>query len=477
MTLSDTEPKESPAGEEPRHIRIQKAIERLRNKNPAATSERNADKACGPAANESDIKAVPEIDEQKSTKTSGDIPRAELSQALAPASSKTQTSCHTKAAPETEELKSTKTSGDVPRAGLSQAPTLTSSTTQTMSQKPRTGRPAPLSTADKERIVLNIEMETPIADDFVPKPNSASLVVNFMAFEPAARRASHASEDFTTDVIRIPAYPDASYRNSSAGIGVSYKISGRTTEWVDDMAAVQTVYDNHEAELVAISFTLVKLYAEAIEIIADQHHGCRNEVPLFIMIFSDSEAALDFINYHYLGAKKTSRLVIPQQIAKEMRRVISELIKMGCKIEINWAPGHAGVRGNVRANSLARIASSYGSKLKERGIRGLNPIYAISDLLIQRGPKSLAALKIGSKPSSESTRPWTADQVQNHIKDLLRGLGTESRYQSKLDRLIKGESPERVFAHQPREKKKRTRRETVDEDKDENAPSKKARTR
>ncbi|KAI0161321.1 hypothetical protein GGR57DRAFT_518484 [Xylariaceae sp. FL1272] len=445
MELPSTTSEEPSATTEPRNIRIRNAYERLKNVQSTGVSSHTGkpttpSPSCNDKAANSTAKNKSESDERKSRKPSGDAPGADLSQSLPPASSTTQPSSD---------------------------------------KATRTSPPAPLSIDDKKRIVLNIEMETPNPEDFIPTPESAPLVVNMEDFEPAARRGDHAARDFVTDVVRIAAYADASYRNRSPGIGATYKIPGRTRNWVDDTAAAADVYDNHEAELVAIYFVLRKLYDDAIKTIKEQRSSCKTTVPLFIIIFSDSRAALRYVKQHFLGVKmKTkSKIFVEQHIQSEMKRIISELIQMGCKIEMNCVPGHVGVRGNVRSNELALMGSHYRQRLDMIRIRNPNLIYPVSDLLRHGTPKSLAALATGSKSNNtETTRPCDADHIQHHIKNLLHASGAESRYLSKLDRLIKGEDPEDVFTYHPHEEKKRKRPVPEDEG-DRGGSYKKARVR
>ena len=114
-----------------------------------------------------------------------------------------------------------------------------------------------------------------------------------------------------------------------------------------------------------------------------------------ISIFSDSQAALKALE----ATKSTSRTILH---CKKLLNILGD----GNKVSLIWIPGHVGLEGNERADSLAKIGA--GSPFV-----GPEPTLSV--------PKNLARDRLCEWVRGATFRDWNDSPGMEHAKKILAG--------------------------------------------------------
>lgn len=99
----------------------------------------------------------------------------------------------------------------------------------------------------------------------------------------------------------------------------------------------------------------------------------------------------------WMNSKKED--VINRDLWEELVLAVSDLKMSGCTIAWNYAPGHAGIPGNERADEIATMSAD---KMSPQLFDGARSAYAVDLTPVEGDPKKLAAKKTKSKSKSKS---------------------------------------------------------------------------
>ncbi|KAI0452460.1 hypothetical protein F5B21DRAFT_483634 [Xylaria acuta] len=316
-----------------------------------------------------------------------------------------------------------------------------------------------------------IAKEVPSRQGYEPVTSKCQLILQARPHEDALRHAIHATTEFDPPIPRIVLFSDASKTNSAIGAGVTYKLLlGGNNEWVDDSYGLLDKVSTNGAEITGIYCALRVSYDEALRYIRTaEEQGFRVVAPS-IMVFTDSIASLDRIYHHRFGGRPKNE-IIPSQLEHEMFRPLELLEQLGCRVEINWVPGHSGVEGNYRAHRLASLATQYVKLIAESGIEaspGL--IYPLSGLVNHGAPLSFEPMQEGSSSNSGLERVLRNDDQRTLLRDLFGNIynNRETLIRTIINRLLEGHTGEEVIASisltEVSKRKKRKRSEQGDRD-------------
>lgn len=153
-----------------------------------------------------------------------------------------------------------------------------------------------------------------------------------------------------------------------------------------------------------------------------------------MLIFSDSSAAILYLQGRFHGSGKKSFLHLSESFAEQALDPLEELLRLNCKVEINWVPSHVGVEGNTRADYLAAFGSAYAHKNLESedlpsGVR--LGIFPYPDVTTTSGSKFIHPSHI-SYPLIDSIH-WRREEVQDRLKQELNDKLKRSRYHAFAD--------------------------------------------
>ncbi|KAI1174795.1 hypothetical protein F4777DRAFT_599283 [Nemania sp. FL0916] len=259
--------------------------------------------------------------------------------------------------------------------------------------------------SDLRQMERKIKTETPSRRHYESTTRGKGLVFQIKPHEEAMRYAIHSVAKFEPHLPRIVLFTDGSEKHGNAGAGFTYKLLlGDNTEadWVDDAYALEGKHSCTEAEIAGIYGALRIAYDATF-----RHRNAGMAAPS-IFIFTDSFDALqNLYEFHDRPERKVE--LKPLSFSSDLRWALNLLMKLGCRIELNWVPGHVGVEGNVRANKLAKVATQYAKLIREARMHlGSSSIFSVTELFnyeavvqlkqIEKGPALNSNLDHALKP-------------------------------------------------------------------------------
>ncbi|KAI1455172.1 hypothetical protein F4805DRAFT_460100 [Annulohypoxylon moriforme] len=248
--------------------------------------------------------------------------------------------------------------------------------------------------------------------------NGPDITFRARGHEQAIQHAVQASMfDTGYPYPRLVMYSDGSIRycrkkhTKFLGLGIAYKQFNFTSVgvanyngWIDASYIVTGFKDIEAIEILAIHRSLWLAYY------AISRYNQRNQEPRSgygilpsVDIFSDSIGAVNYMkqSYHNESFKITRRprgsgtKELPDGFSYEAYLSIERLVSLGAKVRIHWMPGHSGIAGNVRADTLANLGAIASEDLEEElnSRKGLIPVqYPIPET----GPKILSQIHLGN---------------------------------------------------------------------------------
>ncbi|KAI1801216.1 hypothetical protein F4811DRAFT_556026 [Daldinia bambusicola] len=163
---------------------------------------------------------------------------------------------------------------------------------------------------------------------------------------------------------RLIMFTDASFnsRANIAGCGITYKRTyGRDHDWIDAAYGSRGISDYIDLEVIALHRGLWIAYYEMMDWAGrcpDLAFGKRASLPKVIVI-TDGLSGIQNLHYSYCRTKLEFKPPDEPEIHQDLACPVEKLLKLGCKVEVHWTPGHVGVKGNSRADALAALGANY----------------------------------------------------------------------------------------------------------------------
>ncbi|KAI0122414.1 hypothetical protein F4814DRAFT_458089 [Daldinia grandis] len=211
--------------------------------------------------------------------------------------------------------------------------------------------------------VKNLEKETP--GQYEEKIDDSSII-KFVArpHVSAIRYAVHATASPSPSTSpRIIMFTDGSIKSRhNVGCGITYKRTyGTDHDWVDAAYGSKGVSDFLDHEAIALHRGLWIAYYEVMYWagrVLEPPNG-RRTMPPKVIIITDGLSGIQRLHYSYCRTKMEFKPHDEGEIHEYLIRPLEKLVKLGSKIEIHWTPGHVGIEGNSRADSLASLGADY----------------------------------------------------------------------------------------------------------------------
>lgn len=131
-------------------------------------------------------------------------------------------------------------------------------------------------------------------------------------------------------------YTDGSFKPNFSGIGVFYGLEDERNASLRLPRCKSAL----EAEMHAIVYALK---------MAERYFTQGR-----LIIYSDCRPAIQRVNGEQFHYNKNSNIF---KLEKSGTDLISGLKKRGCRVTIEWVPGHRGIQGNVEADHLASLGA------------------------------------------------------------------------------------------------------------------------
>ena len=196
-------------------------------------------------------------------------------------------------------------------------------------------------------------------------------VAEAAAFQEFRRPQVRSCRVYWTDAAKVN-----SGKDRPAGAAVVFRDS--TSAWIDRAYRIEDPsVDSGEAELFAIS--------KALHIARDDYIAARLSTHCHrvrqILVYTDYLPALVFTKQQHDSHPGPSN---PRQALHHVQQIctqIAELQRRGLHVQLRWVPAHAGVPGNVRADTVARYAVGLRALAGIRDVEGLR----VEFLELQKG--------------------------------------------------------------------------------------------
>ncbi|KAI1464922.1 uncharacterized protein F4812DRAFT_466817 [Daldinia caldariorum] len=215
---------------------------------------------------------------------------------------------------------------------------------------------------------------------------------------------------------RLIMFTDASFnhRANIAGCGITYKRTyGRDHNWIDAAYGSRGISDYIDLEVIALHRGLWIAYYEMMDWVGrcpDLGFGKRASMPKVIVI-TDGLSGIQNLHYSYCRTKLEFKPFDEPEIHQDLACPVEKLLKLGCKVEVHWTPGHVGVKGNSRADALAALGANYALKYARSTGRD------ITDLML---PFS------NPLPSAKTRKPYPF-HLGNPMNDLMHWREEETK--------------------------------------------------
>ncbi|KAL4785922.1 hypothetical protein BJX76DRAFT_366541 [Aspergillus varians] len=191
-------------------------------------------------------------------------------------------------------------------------------------------------------------------------PTSSSS--SFGSPSPSASPSSHGSSIMSPSFPPTPpSSPLPSARRFDGGASVIYM--GADGEWQSQGFSLPGVRESQGAEMRGIE--------QGLQLVLDRVE----DDPAFrrkIVILTDCQPAMKVLAQHITGTVDSSHR---SEVAAAASRKACQLRQLGMEVEVRWVPAHMGKKfgamGNMLADSIAKNASAYTSRLSDARAREL----------------------------------------------------------------------------------------------------------
>ncbi|KAI1653442.1 hypothetical protein F4813DRAFT_253346 [Daldinia decipiens] len=204
----------------------------------------------------------------------------------------------------------------------------------------------------------------------VPKQDEEQInddaIIKFVArpHMDAIRYAVHATATQPpSNPPRLVMFTDGSVKSRhNVGCGITYKrFYGADHNWVDAAYGSKGISDLLDHEAIALHRGLWIAYYELMDWAGRVPNplGGGRTTPPKVIIITDGLSGIQRLHYSYCYTKLEIEPHNKAAIHEYLVYPLEKLVKFGSKVEIHWTPGHVGVEGNTRADSLASVGADY----------------------------------------------------------------------------------------------------------------------
>ncbi|KAI8964158.1 hypothetical protein F5Y11DRAFT_345703 [Daldinia sp. FL1419] len=164
---------------------------------------------------------------------------------------------------------------------------------------------------------------------------------------------------------RLVMFTDGSLKGNAASYGITYKRTYNHGDgWIDAAYGSKGMAAFVGFEAVALHRGLWIAYYDVMHWIG----RCPSPVdggriaPPTVIVITDGLSAIQRLHYSYCCTKMEARPQDDSQTYDDLVLPLDKLVGLGCKVEIHWVPGHVGIEGNTRADSLASKGADHALK-------------------------------------------------------------------------------------------------------------------
>ncbi|KAI1645201.1 uncharacterized protein F4817DRAFT_344590 [Daldinia loculata] len=274
--------------------------------------------------------------------------------------------------------------------------------------------------------VKTIKTEAPEQDE---EQINDSTIIKFVArpHVDAIRYAVHATATQPPPSSpRLVMFTDGSVKSKyNVGCGITYmRTYGSNHDWVDAAYGSKGISNFLDHEAIALHRGLWIAYYEMMDWagrIPNPLNGGRTRPPKIIII-TDGLSGIQRLHYSYCYTKMEVKPHNKAAIHEYLVYPLEKLVRFGSKVEIHWIPGHVGVEGNSRADSLASIGADYAIKYsRSAGLGITNMMLPFSNRLLGQKARPAYPFHLGN-PMNDFIH-WRKEETRVAIQDALNSNG------------------------------------------------------
>ncbi|KAI0849464.1 hypothetical protein F5Y00DRAFT_269463 [Daldinia vernicosa] len=275
--------------------------------------------------------------------------------------------------------------------------------------------------------VKDVEAEEPMQYEEEIDDNA---IIKFVArpHVEAIRYAVHATAvQPPSSPPRLVMFTDGSLKSTyNIGCGITYKrtyVADR--DWIDAAYGSKGISKGLEHEVTALHRGLWIAYYEMMDWagrVPNPRNGGRATPPTVIII-TDGLSGIQRLHYSYCYTKVEPKPRDEGLIHQYLVYPLEKLVNLGSKVEIHWTPGHVGIEGNSRADSLASIGADYAIKYSRSTGRGIiNLMLPFSNQLSGQKAREAYPFHLGN-PMNDLIH-WRKEETRMALRFVLNSGGS-----------------------------------------------------
>ncbi|KAF3067429.1 hypothetical protein GL218_08584 [Daldinia childiae] len=297
------------------------------------------------------------------------------------------------------------------------------------------------SKQELKAFVNTIKTEAPKHDEHI----NDNAVIRFVArpHVDAIRYAVHATATQPPPCHpRLVMFTDGSVKPKyNVGCGITYmRTYGTDHDWVDAAYGTKGISNLLDHEAIALHRGLWIAYYELMDWagrVAAPPNGGRTTPPTVIII-TDGLSGIQRLHYSYCYTKLEVEPLNKAPVHEYLVHPLEKLVNLGSKVEIHWTPGHVGVEGNCRADSLASIGADYAIKYSRKtGLGITNMMLPFSNRLLGQQARPAYPFHLGN-PMNDYIH-WQKEETRVAIRVALNSNEEKGAVSFEPLRIIKSQ--------------------------------------